>query len=72
MSTPNTPLESPRVLTVTREQFERIEDAWYLASFPGKRRIRDADVIAWFDWAVYTVTGIDVRGESFTLEIANV
>lgn len=58
-------------LKVSKEQFERIEDAWYLATLgKGTRRISGYEM-RWFDWAVEHVTGASVRGyASYSLEIA--
>lgn len=55
-------------IPVTQEQFDLIEDAWYLASYPSCRRVRDPWWLDRFDAAVEAVTGIDVRGADFTLE----
>jgi hypothetical protein len=61
-----------RAIRVTREQFDRIEDAWKLVSYHNNpRRLTDAYLIAWFAWAVYQVTDIDVRDISFSLEVAS-
>jgi hypothetical protein len=58
-----------KTIRVTQEQFERIEDAWYLASEPGGRKAV-GDKSKWFDWAVEHVTGIDVRGLTYAFDVA--
>ena len=63
---------TPRLrLPVTQQQFEKIEDAWFLASFGGSpKRISGYD-LTWFEWAVEHVTGVNVHGQEFELEVAN-
>ena len=58
-------------IPVTQQQFEKIEDAWFLASFGGSPKKISGDRLAWFNWAVEHVTGVNVQGQEFALEIAN-
>lgn len=68
----STPRGTPLTLRVTRAQFDRIEGAWSLCTFHNNpRRLSDSYLIAWFAWAVSEVTDIDVRDQSFALEVAN-
>jgi hypothetical protein len=64
----NTP-PKPRVIKVTQAQQDRIDRAWEICAYPSDRKITNPNRLGWFDWAVLQVTGIDVRGESFTFEV---
>jgi hypothetical protein len=64
-------LESVRVILVTQTQLERIEDAWGLCAYHNARKISAPHLVAWFEWAVYRATGIDVRDVPvYTFEVA--
>ena len=72
MNSSPTPRESLRVIPVTQAQLGRIEDAWGLCTYHNPRKISDPNLLAWFQWAVYHVTGIDVRDvPAYTFEVVN-